>query len=168
MNMEQKEFEIEVGRIRPRLHREAMRYVSDAADAEDIAQEVVLKLWVMHDRLEEYRSTETLAVVMARRLGLNRLRRATVPLADVGQADTATDRTPEASLIEREDEERVARLMDALPDAQQTVLRMRHTEGMEVSQIARLTGSTPEAVRQNLSRARRNIMKHFVNEQQQL
>ena len=43
-------------------------------------------------------------------------------------------------------------------------LRMKHTEGMEVGEIARLTGSSPEAVRQNLSRARRNILKHFVNE----
>ena len=50
-----------------------MRYVSDDADAEDIAQEVVLKLWVMHDRLDEYRSMEALAVVMARRLSLNHL-----------------------------------------------------------------------------------------------
>ena len=41
-----------------------MRYVSDEADAEDIAQEVVLKLWVMHDRLDEYRSMEALAVAM--------------------------------------------------------------------------------------------------------
>lgn len=164
MYMEQKEFEIEVGRIRPRLHNEAMRYVSDAADAEDIAQEVVLKLWVMHDRLEEYRSTEALAVVMARRLSLNKMRKATVPLAEARPADTATDQTPEASLIEQEDEERVARLIDALPDTQQAVLRMKHTEGMEVGEIARLTGSSPEAVRQNLSRARRNILKHFVNE----
>lgn len=62
--MEQREFEIEVGRIRPRLHHEAMRYVSDEADAEDIAQEVVLKLWVMHDWLDEYRSIEALAVAM--------------------------------------------------------------------------------------------------------
>ena len=162
--MEQREFEIEVGRIRPRLHHEAMRYVSDEADAEDIAQEVVLKLWVMHDRLEEYRSMEALAVVMARRLSLNHLRSATVPICEAKPADATTALTPEADLIGREDEERAQRLIDALPDAQQAVLRMKHQEGMEVAEIARLTGSSPEAVRQNLSRARRNILKHFVNE----
>ena len=163
--MEQREFEIEVGRIRPRLHHEAMRYVSDEADAEDIAQEVVLKLWVMHDRLDEYRSIEALAVVMARRLSLNHLRTATVPIGEASPAEAATTLTPETDLIDREDEERAQRLIDALPDAQQTVLRMKHKEGMEVGDIARLTGSTPEAVRQNLSRARRNILRHFVNEQ---
>lgn len=163
--MEQREFEIEVGRIRPRLHHEAMRYVSDEADAEDIAQEVVLKLWVMHDRLDEYRSIEALAVVMARRLSLNHLRTATVPIGELSPAEAATTLTPETDFIGREDEERAQRLIDSLPDAQQTVLRMKHKEGMEVGDIARLTGSTPEAVRQNLSRARRNILRHFVNEQ---
>ena len=162
--MEQREFEIEVGRIRPRLHHEAMRYVSDEADAEDIAQEVVLKLWVMHDRLDEYRSMEALAVVMARRLSLNHLRTATVPIGEVSPAEAATTLTPETDFIDREDEECAQRLIDALPDAQQTVLRMKHKEGMEVADIARLTGSSPEAVRQNLSRARRNILRHFVNE----
>ncbi len=141
-----------------------MRYVSDEADAEDIVQEVVLKLWVMHDRLEEYRSMEALAVVMARRMSLNHLRSATVPICEAKPADATTALTPEADLIGREDEERAQRLIDALPDAQQAVLRMKHQEGMEVAEIARLTGSSPEAVRQNLSRARRNILKHFVNE----
>ena len=68
-------------------------------------------------------------------------------------------------MICREDEERAQKLIDALPGAQQAVLRMKHQEGMEVAEIARITGSSPEAVRQNLSRARRNILKHFVNEQ---
>ena len=142
-----------------------MRYVSDEADAEDIAQEVVLKLWVMHDRLDEYRSIEALAVVMARRLSLNHLRTATVPIGELSPAEAATTLTPETDFIGREDEERAQRLIDSLPDAQQTVLSMKHKEGMEVADIARLTGSSPEAVRQNLSRARRNILKHFVNEQ---
>ena len=163
--MEQREFETEVRRIRPRLHHEAMRYVCNEADAEDIAQEVVLKLWVMHDRLEEYRSMEALAMVMARRMSLNHLRSATVPTREAKPADAATALTPEACMICREDEERAQKLIDALPGAQQAVLRMKHQEGMEVAEIARITGSSPEAVRQNLSRARRNILKHFVNEQ---
>lgn len=160
--MEQKHFEAEVCRIRPRLRQEALRYLSDSDDAEDIAQEVVLKLWAMRDRLDEYRSTEALAVVMARRLSLNRLRCATVPLKNACRAEPATHATPETDIISREYAERVEKLMDTLPNTQQAVLRMKHIDGMEVADIARVTGSTPEAVRQNLSRARRNIMKHFV------
>ncbi len=148
--------------MRPQLHREAMRYLSDSDEAEDIAQEVVLKLWTMHERLEEYRSVGALATVMVRRLCLNRRRGAAVSL-DSGQAgETCSADNPEQRMISREDEERVWRLMDSLPGTQQAVLRMRHVDGMEVAEIARLTGSTPEAVRQNLSRARRTILKRFV------
>lgn len=163
--MEQKEFEIEVGRIRPHLHSEALRYLSDSSDAEDIVQEVVLKLWLMRDRLEEYRSTEALAVVMARRLCLNRLRGTTCVALDSMDSEVAAKATPESELISHEDAERAWLLMDSLPDAQQTVLRMKHVERMEVAEIARVTGSTPEAVRQNLSRARRNILKRFTGKQ---
>ena len=43
------------------------------------------------------------------------------------------------------------RLINKLPGLQQTILRMKHVDGFEVEEIARLTGSTPEAVRMNLS-----------------
>lgn len=165
MNMEQKQFEIEVGRMRPRLQREAMRYLSDSDDAEDIAQEVALKLWAMRERLEEYRSVEALALVMARRLCLNHLRGANAATGSIDaspRTEATSGETPESELISQEEAERAWRLMDSLPDAQQAVLRMKHVEGMEVGEIARVTGSSPEAVRQNLSRARRNIMKHFI------
>ena len=45
--MEQKEFETEIRRIRKRLLQEAMRYLMDSEEAEDVTQETVLKLWSM-------------------------------------------------------------------------------------------------------------------------
>ena len=51
------------------------------------------------------------------------------------------------------------------PDRQQTILRMKHIDGMEVPDIARLTGCSPEAVRMNLSRARRQIRDQFLTRQ---
>ena len=38
---------------------------------------------------------------------------------------------------------------------------MKHVDGYEVEEIASLTGSTPEAVRMNLSRARRRVKELF-------
>ena len=45
---------------------------------------------------------------------------------------------------------------------QQAVLRMKHLDGLEVGEIAELPGSTPEAVRMNLSRARRRVKEMFM------
>lgn len=148
--------------MRNRLHSEALRYLSDSSDAEDITQEVVLKLWTMRNRLDEYRSVEALALVITRRLCINKLRKVTVPLQDWTRQDVETDSSPEDDLISHEEEARIDRLMAELPDAQQAVLRMKHIDGMEVAEIAGVIGSTEEAVRQNLSRARRRIMKCFT------
>jgi RNA polymerase sigma-70 factor (ECF subfamily) len=39
---------------------------------------------------------------------------------------------------------------------------MKHIDGLETSEIASITGSSEEAVRQNLSRARKRILKMFT------
>ena len=44
-------------------------------EAEDIAQDVMLRLWQMHDELERFRSTEAIVVLMAKHLLRNRQRR---------------------------------------------------------------------------------------------
>ena len=160
--MEQKEFETLIRRIRPRLHHEALRLLCDSDEAEDATQDAVLKLWSMRQQLEAYRSVEALAVVMVRRLALSRHRAVSIPLADWQEAEASGDETPETTLISREEEAKLMRLMATLPDAQQAVLRMKHINGLETSEIARITGSTEEAVRQNLSRARRRIMQLFI------
>ncbi|MCH5309036.1 MAG: sigma-70 family RNA polymerase sigma factor [Prevotella sp.] len=161
--MEQKEFETVIRQIRPRLYAEAMRYLSDGGEAEDATQEVVLKLWSMRRELGGYRSVEALAVVMVRRLCLSRKRATLVPLTTgLDAADAVADDTPESELIDREEERQVIELMQRLPDAQQAVLRMKHIDGLETAEIARITGSTEEAVRANLSRARKKMLQMFV------
>jgi len=72
--MEQKEFETLIRQIRPKLHTEALRLLTDSDEAEDVTQEAVLKLWTIREQLEAYRSVEALAVVMVRRLALSRKR----------------------------------------------------------------------------------------------
>lgn len=59
-------------------------------------------------------------------------------------------------------EERMMTLIRQLPTLQQTVLRLRHVEEMEMSDIAELIGTTEMSVRQSLSRARRKILEQFM------
>lgn len=160
--MEQKEFETLIRRIRPRLHQEAFRHLVNSDEAEDVTQETVLKLWAMRQELNRYRSVEALAIVMTRRIALTRKRTKTVPLADWQKVDIEESNTPETTVISQEEEDRLLRLISVLPDTQQAVLRMKHLDGLETSEIARIIGCSEEAVRMNLSRARRKIMQMFI------
>ena len=160
VDMEQKEFETEIRRIRKRLLQEAMRYLMDSEEAEDVTQETVLKLWSMRKDLEQYRSIEGLAIIMVRRMAINR-RQKVVNRTDWNDAQMQTNDTPETDFISKEEDERVMRLIARLPDAQQTVLRMKHIDGLETKEIAQITGCSEVAIRSNLSKARKKIMKMF-------
>ena len=159
---QQKELEKVIVGMRRRLMDEARRFLRNQDEAEDTVQDVVLKLWTMRDRLGDYRSVEAMAVVITRHLCLKRKR-------DYGKCrdlqalkETTGSGSPEQLLIGRETEGRLLELIDSLPDRQQAILRMKHVDGMETDEIEALTGMTADSVRQNLSRARRNIMKRFI------
>ena len=161
--MEQHKFEIEAKRMRPSILRLAMHYTEDEDEAEDVVQEVLLKLWFLRERLEAYRSIDALAMVITRHLCLNRKRERhleKVPLEE-GRTIIGED-GPERMIIQEERMDEILNLIAELPDLQQSVLRMKHVEGFEVEEIARLTGSNPIAVRTNLSRARKKVREEFL------
>lgn len=157
--MTNREFEIFVERTRPKLLAIARQYLGAVADAEDIVQEALLKLYAMRDRLDDYRSIEALATVVVKRLALNTLRNEKRhPATTLDERVTASEEPP----VDEQYEE-LLHTIDALPDKQQMILRMKHIEGMDVEEIADLVKMSHDAIYQNLSRARRAILEQFKN-----
>lgn len=143
-----------VGKIRPKLLLIANRIVGDSEEAEDVVQDALLRLWQLRE--DDIRNAESLAKVITRNLSIDLVRRKRV-MVDVDE-----------SLLEMDEEyqneeqvERVMNLIGQLPTMQQTVFRLRHIEGMQMADIARITGTTEQAVRQSISRARRTILKNY-------
>ena len=151
--MTQEEYREEARRLRPRLLQAARRYLN-ADDAEDTVQDTLLRLWQMVDALRM--PMDALALVLVRNLCIDKLRKqkSSLPLThDFEQAD-------EVESDERI--ERVLAMMASLPTMQQTILRLRHMEGMEMRQIAELTGSNEVAIRKALSRARQSLKQQYA------
>lgn len=67
--------------MRPALLRMAIRYLEDSDEAEDAVQDVLLKLWFLRDRLDQYRSVDALAIVITKHLCINRLRGIRIEIA---------------------------------------------------------------------------------------
>lgn len=107
--MTAEEYQTEAERITPQLRQTALRYMGDTSLSEDIAQDVLLRLWQLLDEL----------------------------------------RTPMDGLT--------LTMLDELPPLQQTILRLRHIDGMEIGEIATLLHKEEAAVRQNLSRGRKTL-----------
>ena len=114
--MELKQFKIAVLPLREKLLNYARKLTDDPSDAEDAVQEVMLKLWNMRQRLDEYRSIEALAMTMTHHLCMDiwRARRPDALSLDQVQAPSQSA-TPER-LLEEKDEFRLMReIIDSLP-----------------------------------------------------
>ena len=150
--MTQEEYKEEVRRLRPQLLQTARRYLTED-DAEDTVQDVLLRLWQMVDTLRM--PIDALATVLVRNFCVDKLRR-----QRPSQTLTASYEQPDETETD-ERIERVLAMIDALPTLQQTILRLRHIEGMEMREIAELTGSSEVAIRKTLSRARQTLKQQY-------
>lgn len=161
--MEQEAFKREILPLREKLLAYARRLLDDADEAEDMIQEVFLKLWYIRNDLDRYREIGALAMQITKHLCLNRLRVKDRMEGDGKMLHLASDQpAPDIRLELRDSFHQILRIMQRLPDLQQTVLWMKHVEGFEVEEIAALTGSSPGAVRMNLSRARKRVKDLFI------
>ena len=149
-------FKGEVQAMRPMLLGVARSILGSDEEAEDVVQDALLRLWQLRD--EPIRNVRGFARIVVRNLCLSKVRRKQV-MVDIGKADIAE----ETETSNNEQIDRMMALVDALPTMQQTVLRLRHMQDMSMADIANLIGTTEAAVRQSLSRARRNILEQFKN-----
>lgn len=151
----------------PKLYRVAFALVGNAADAEDLLQEVYAKLWNMRGQLTDVRSPEAFAVTMTRNVCLDFLRsadgrrkRTEIDKVPLREPDPPPDQRTEA----RDLLGRVREVIDRLPGNQRQVLRMRAIEEFSLEEIAEMTGLSPGNVRTTLSRARKTVKEQMIKD----
>ncbi|MBR6494900.1 MAG: sigma-70 family RNA polymerase sigma factor [Prevotella sp.] len=129
-------------------------------EAEDIAQDVMLRLWQMHNELERYDSVEALAALMAKHLLRNRQRRRKTETLDETIV-VSLSTSPHEQLEMKEDDEWLSRKLQQLPTTQRSLLYMRQVERRSHEEIARLLGIEITSVSTLLSRARRTLLEEI-------
>lgn len=152
--MTQEEYKEEARRLRPQMMNVARRYLADD-DAEDTVQDALLRLWQMVDKLRM--PFDGLASVLVRNLCVDKVRRRHPTLA-LTEASDDEDRGQDERI------ERMMGIIESLPSLQQTILRLRHMEGMEMKDIAEIIGSSEVALRKALSRARQAVRQQYMKQ----
>lgn len=142
--------------LREKLHRCAMRFLSSDEDADDALQETFVRLWQKGPVDTELEARNKLFAVL-RNICIDRLRRPpSVPIVGseaeslMIQPDTGEDMMAFERL-----------LVSGLTNTQSRIYRLVTHEGMEYESVASMLGITPEAVRMNMSRARRKIRENY-------
>lgn len=157
-------------RLAPRLMAYAARVLGDRAEAEDVVQETMLRLWRIAPDWEPGRArVSTWAYRVATNLGTDRLRRRR-PVSTMDVAETAPDPAPEAEtrlLAANRARALEAALMD-LPPRQRQAVVLRHLEGLSNPDIAAVMDIGVEAVESLTARGRRTLAARLAPQKNDL
>lgn len=161
--MELKQFKIDVLPLRNKLLNYARTLTEDPSDAEDAVQEVMLKLWNMRQKLDEYRSIEALAMTMTHHLCMDIWRAKRPDALSLDKIQTPCQSATPERLLEEKDEFRLMReIINSLPTLQRTIMEMKDVQEYETEEISEITGCSAEAIRSNLSRARKKVRDTYL------
>jgi RNA polymerase sigma-70 factor (ECF subfamily) len=151
--------------LRPKLYRFALAFTKRTDEADDVVQEIGVKLWERRDELDALDNVEAYAMRSVRNRCLDYARSVHIQTEELIEAyDTAHEQTPYKSLEQADMAAFVRKLIDRLPEQQQMTIRLRDIEGYELEEIAEILGINDGAVRVNLSRARQKIREELLKQ----
>jgi RNA polymerase sigma factor (sigma-70 family) len=163
--MDLQEFKIKVFPLKNKLFRLSKQILRDHEDAQDIVQEVFIKLWNRRETLDEYKSVEAFAVVMTRNMCLDKLKAKKYPVENLENLKSDIgDSEPESGSDISDVVMRIHKIIGTLPEQQRTIIQMRDIEGYDHQEIAGIMEMNENAVRVSLSRARKRVREILINQ----
>jgi RNA polymerase sigma-70 factor (ECF subfamily) len=156
---DQPAFRVLARRHTPAIVRLARRILGNAADAEDVAQEAMLRVWTHAPRWQPLAAFKTWLTRVVVNLCLDRKRRAL--WVELEAAGEIADSAPVASeLAETDERERLLqRAIAELPDRQRTAIVLTYSEGMSNAQVADILDTSVSAVETLLVRGKQNLRR---------
>ena len=134
------------------------------AEAEDLAQQVFIRVWKSAPRYRPTAKFTTWLFRITRNLVFNELRRKRhfVDQADeMPEPAERRDQEPDKILMEGELQSAIQNAIDRLPESQRLAIILRRYEGMAYEEIAAVMGTTVPAVKSILFRARAELRERL-------
>lgn len=157
-------FQNDILPLKNQLYRLALRITMNGAEAEDIVQETMIKVWNKRDSWAEIDSIEAFCLTICRNMALDSVRKHdnrndTLGESGSEQPDNAFNPYEATSRNDRMDT--VRRLIDRLPEKQRSCMQLRDFEGKPYKEIAQILQISEEQVKVNIFRARQTIRQRY-------
>ena len=164
--MKKIDFRTDVLPLKNELYRLALRVTLNPAEAEDVVQDTMIKVWNRRDHWDEIESIEAFCLTICRNLALDKAKKADNQATQLDDSSEPPDRSyasnPEEQAVQRDKVELVRRLMEQLPEKQRTCMQLRDIEEKSYQEIAEILDITEDQVKVNLFRARQKVKQGFL------
>ena len=159
-------FQTHILPLKNQLFRMALRITMNPADAEDVVQETMMKVWNRRDDWEQIDSIEAFCLTVCRNVALDKLRRMDNQVqsldASIDPTDRRTASNPEEQTVQSDRVQLVRTLISQLPEKQRSCMQLRDIEGKSYKDIATILNITEEQVKVSIFRARQTIKDRFI------
>ncbi|MBQ6379643.1 MAG: sigma-70 family RNA polymerase sigma factor [Prevotella sp.] len=153
--------------LKNELYRLALRITLNPAEAEDVVQETMIKVWNRRDQWDEIESMEAFCLTICRNLAVDKMRKmgSQSQSLDEGVQDTpdhSYSSNPEEQAMQQDRFALIRRLINHLPEKQRTAIQLRDFEGKSYKEIAAIMAVSEEQVKVNIFRARQTIRQKYL------
>ena len=160
-------FRADILPLKNKLYRLALRITLNPAEAEDVVQETMMKVWNRREQWEQIESIEAFCLTICRNLALDKTRKMTgteqsLDTDEYDAPDHSHAANPEEQVIQQDRIQLVRRLIDNLPEKQRSIMQLRDFESRSYKEIAAIMGISEEQVKINIFRARQTIKQKYI------
>lgn len=150
--------------IKDKLFRFSLRITGNQMEAEDVVQEVFIKVWDKRQEMSAVQNPEAYCMTLTKNLSLDKIRSKHRQTIEIGEAVYITDSksTPYQSIEKADMMGRIKQMMVELPEKQKMVMHLRDIEGMSYDEIAVQLEMPLAQVKVYLHRARNCIREKMM------
>ena len=153
--------------LKNELYRLALRITLNPAEAEDIVQETMMKVWNRREQWDSIESIEAFCLTICRNISLDKMRKMENQNQSLSEGehdtpDQSYSSNPEEQAMQQDRVQLIRQLINQLPEKQRSVMQLRDFEGKSYKEIAKVMNISEEQVKVNIFRARQTIRQKFL------
>lgn len=162
--MQEISFRDDILPLKDKLFRLALRITFDRAEAEDVVQDTMIRVWNKREEWTQFGSIEAYCLTVAKNLAIDRSQKKeaqNVELTPEVEEESEIS-GPYDQLVNNERMSIIHRLINELPEKQRLIMQLRDIEGESYKEIAKILNLTEEQVKVNLFRARQKVKQRYL------
>ena len=145
------------------LYRVAYQLTANVQDAEDLLQDLYLKLWQKRDELPDEAMKQAYLVTMMRHLFVDQRRLKRLDTSELKEdASPPDERSLDRQIDSRDEATKMEGLISQLPERDGKIIRMHLVEERSYEEIEQDTGLSQSNIRIIVMRTRKKLKQQFI------